>query len=124
MKKIKGIGGVFFKSKDPKAMKEWYRTNLGLDVGEYGATFEWTDAPAACKNGSTTWNLFSESTKYLEPSNKNFMINYIVEDLEGLFESLKKNGVTICDEIASYDYGKFLHIMDPEGNKIELWEPA
>jgi len=124
MKKVTGIGGIFFKCKDPKQMKEWYKTHLGLDTNDYGATFEWADASDPGKKGSTTWSPFSETTKYFEPSTKDFMINYTVSDLEGLVEDLKKAGVAIIDKIESYDYGKFVHIMDMEGNKIQLWEPA
>jgi len=123
MKKVNGIGGIFFKCKDPKAMKEWYKTNLGLNTNDYGATFEWRDDQNPSKKGSTTWSPFSESTKYFEPSAKDFMINYRVENLEALVEDLKKNGVTIVDNIETYDYGKFVHILDAEGNKVELWEP-
>ncbi|MES1214193.1 MAG: VOC family protein [Bacteroidota bacterium] len=123
MKKVTGIGGVFFKCKDPNKMKEWYNTHLGLGAGAYGATFEWREDADPEKKGSTTWNPFSETTKYFEPSAKDFMINYRVENLEALVEELKKEGVTIVDTIESYDYGKFVHILDMEGNKIQLWEP-
>ena len=123
MKKVTGIGGIFFKCKDPKKMKEWYKTHLGLDTNDYGATFEWKEASDSTKNGSTTWSPFAETSKYFEPSTKDFMINYIVTDLEALVEELKKEGVTIVDKIESYDYGKFVHIIDMEGNKIQLWEP-
>jgi predicted enzyme related to lactoylglutathione lyase len=123
MKKVTGIGGVFFKCKDPKQMKEWYNTHLGLNAGQYGATFEWREEGDSAKKGSTSWNPFSETTKYFEPSTKDFMINYRVENIEALVEELRKEGVTIVDKIESYDYGKFVHIIDPEGNKIELWEP-
>ena len=122
MKKVTGIGGIFFKCKDPKEMKEWYKTHLGMDTNEYGVTFEWKEAEDSTKNGSTHWSPFSETTKYFEPSTKDFMINYRVDNLEDLAEELKKEGVTILDTIETYDYGKFLHIMDMEGNKIELWE--
>jgi predicted enzyme related to lactoylglutathione lyase len=123
MKKVTGIGGVFFKSKDPKKMKEWYKTHLGLDAGDYGATFEWSEAEDPTKKGSTSWNLFSETSKFFDPSAKDFMVNYRVADLETLVEELKKEGVTVLDNIESYDYGKFVHILDAEGNKIQLWEP-
>ncbi|MEO8086168.1 MAG: VOC family protein [Bacteroidota bacterium] len=123
MKKVKGIGGVFFKCKDPGKMKEWYKTHLGLDTNDYGATFEWREASDSAKNGSTSWSPFAETTKYFEPSAKDFMINYIVADLDALVEDLKKEGVTIVDKIESYDYGKFVHILDVEGNKVQLWEP-
>ena len=123
MKKVTGIGGIFFKCKDPNKMKEWYQTNLGLNTNEYGAVFEWYQGADNTKKGFTTWSPFAEKTKYFEPSTKEFMINYRVENLEALVEELKKNGVTVVDAIESYDYGKFVHILDAEGNKIELWEP-
>ena len=123
MKKVTGIGGIFFKCKDPNKMKEWYKTHLGLDTNEWGATFEWGEASDATKKGSTQWSPFAETTKYFEPSTKDFMINYRVADLEALVEELKKEGVTIVDNIETYDYGKFVHIIDMEGNKIQLWEP-
>lgn len=123
MKRVTGIGGIFFKCNDPDKMKEWYKTHLGLDTNEYGATFEWKEASDSTKNGSTQWSPFPETTKYFEPSAKDFMVNYRVADLEALVEELKKEGVTIVDEIETYDYGKFVHIIDMEGNKIQLWEP-
>ena len=123
MKKVTGIGGIFFKCKDPKKMNEWYKTHLGFDNNDYGANFEWRENADPAKKGSTQWSAFSETTKYFDPSAKDFMINYRVENLEALVEQLKKEGVTIVDKIESYDYGKFVHIMDMEGNKIELWEP-
>ncbi len=124
MKKVTGIGGIFFKSKDPVATNEWYKTHLGFDVTPYGTSFEWLHTDDATKKGTTQWNPFKETTKYFEPSTKDFMINYRVDDLEALVEELKKENVTICDSIESYDYGKFVHILDNEGNKIQLWEPA
>lgn len=123
MKKVTGIGGIFFKSKDPEAIKAWYQQHLGIPVEPYGTVFEWRHADDSDKKGTTVWNPFKESTKYFEPSEKPFMINYRVEDLEALLVELRAGGVTILDEIAVYDYGKFVHILDPEGNKIELWEP-
>ena len=123
MKKVTGIGGIFFKCKDPGKMKDWYHQNLGLNTNDYGAVFEWFQGADSTKKGFTTWSPFSENTKYFAPSTKDFMVNYRVENLEALVEELKKNGVTIVDSIESYDYGKFVHILDPEGNKIELWEP-
>ena len=124
MKKVTGIGGIFFKCKDPKKMNEWYKTHLGLNTNDYGATFEWREESDSTKKGATQWSPFAESTKYFEPSAKDFMINYRVADLEALVEELKKEGVTIVDKIESYDYGKFVHIIDIEGNKVELWEPT
>jgi predicted enzyme related to lactoylglutathione lyase len=123
MKKVTGIGGIFFKCKDTKKMNEWYKTHLGFDTSEYGTNFQWREEDDTTKKGSTLWSPFSETTKYFEPSTKDFMINYRVENLEGLVEQLKSEGVTILDNIEVYAYGKFVHIMDIEGNKIELWEP-
>lgn len=123
MKKVTGIGGVFFKCKDVSKINEWYKTHLGLDTNEYGANFQWKEIDDSSKEGSTQWSPFSETTKYFEPSTKDFMINYRVENLESLVEELKKEGVTILDTIETYDYGKFVHIMDIEGNKVQLWEP-
>jgi predicted enzyme related to lactoylglutathione lyase len=123
MKKVTGIGGIFFKCKDPNKMKEWYQQHLGINTNQYGAVFEWYQGADSTKKGFTTWSPFKETTKYFEPSTKEFMINYRVEDLEGLVEELKKHGVTVVDAIETYDYGKFVHILDPEGNKVELWQP-
>ena len=123
MKKVSGIGGVFFKCKDPQKVKDWYAKNLGVVGDEYGVNFEWIQADDPSKKGMTVWAPFPDSTKYFDPSEKDFMINYRVENLEALVAELKSAGVTILDEIATYDYGKFVHILDPEGNKIELWEP-
>jgi len=123
MKKVTGIGGIFFKCKDPKAVNEWYKTHLGLNTTPYGTSFEWRDIDDSTKKGVTQWSTFAEKTKYFEPSTKDFMINYRVENLEALAEQLKTEGVTIVDKIEDTDYGKFLHILDAEGNKIELWEP-
>lgn len=123
MKKVTGIGGIFFKCKDANNVKEWYKTHLGFDVNEFGASFEWRQDDDPTKKGSTQWSPFGDSTKYFEPSTKDFMINYRVENLESLVEQLRIEGVTILDNIETYDYGKFIHILDVEGNKIELWEP-
>jgi predicted enzyme related to lactoylglutathione lyase len=123
MKKVTGLGGVFFKCDDPKAMNEWYSKNLGLPSTAYGTTFEWRLDDDPSVKGSTSWCTFPQNTDYFKPSNKPFMINYRVEDLVGLLEELRRDNVTIVDEIAEYDYGKFVHVLDPEGNIIELWEP-
>ena len=119
-KKVTGIGGIFFKCKDPKEMRNWYNKNLGLVTNEYGSTFEFRLADEPDKRAFSQWSRFAEDTKYFAPSEKKFMINYRVENLENLVKELKEEGVTICDEIETYDYGKFIHIMDTEGNKIEL----
>lgn len=123
MKKVTGIGGIFFKCKDPGKMNEWYKTHLGLNTSKYGAVFEWRQGADTTKKGFTQWSPFPEKTKYFGPSEKDFMINYRVENLNALVAELKKDGVTITDSIETVDYGKFVHIMDMEGNKLELWEP-
>ena len=123
MKKVTGIGGIFFKCKDPKAINEWYKLHLGFDTTPYGTTFEWRDAEDSTQKGLTQWNPFPADTKYFAPSEKDFMINYRVENLEALVEELKRDGVTVLDAIATSEYGKFVHILDPEGNAIELFEP-
>lgn len=123
MKKVTGIGGIFFKCKDPEKIKEWYKNHLGLDTDEYGTSFEWRQADDGSKKGFTQWSPFDEKTKYFEPSKKEFMINFRVENLSELVEKLSIEGVTILDTIESFEYGKFIHILDIEGNKIELWEP-
>ena len=108
MKRVTGIGGIFFKCKDPKQMREWYKTYLGLNTNQYGAVFEWYQGADSTKKGFSQWSPFKETTKYFEPSTKEFMINYRVENLEALVEELKKEGVTVTDTIATYDYGKFI----------------
>lgn len=124
MKRVTGIGGVFFKCKSPDKMKDWYKNHLGFNTDEYGTGFEWRLSEDPSKKGFTQWSPFKEDTTYFAPSEKDFMINYRVENLEELVKQLKEEGVQIVDEIETYDYGKFVHILDPEGNKIELWEPV
>ncbi len=121
--RVTGIGGIFFKCKDPKAVRDWYKKNLGLDTDKYGTNFMWWQGADSTKKGSTQWSPFSEKTKYFEPSTKEFMINYRVDNLDALVEALKKDSVKITDKIEIFNYGKFIHILDNEGNKIELWEP-
>jgi predicted enzyme related to lactoylglutathione lyase len=123
LKRVTGIGGIFFKCKDPGKMRDWYNTHLGLSTNKYGSVFEWRQASDGTKKGFTQWSPFKETTKYFEPSTKEFMINYRVHDLTALVVELQKEGVTITDTIQTFDYGKFVHILDVEGNKIELWEP-
>lgn len=122
-KKVTGIGGVFFKCKDPKKVREWYQIHLGLNTNQYGCVFEWYQGADSTKKGFTQWSPFSEKTKYFDPSTKEFMINYRVANLDELLAQLKAAGVVITDTVQSVEYGKFVHIMDIEGNKIELWEP-
>jgi predicted enzyme related to lactoylglutathione lyase len=121
--KITGVGGIFFKCKDPEQIKEWYARNFGLKTDEYGALFEFRKTDEPDTKAFLQWSPFSDKTGYFAPSEKEFMINYRVTAIEELVENLKKNGVTVLDSIESFEYGKFVHILDPEGNKIELWEP-
>lgn len=123
MKKVTGIGGIFLKCKDPEKIKEWYKKNLGFETDQWGTNFEWQQTDNPVKKGFTQWSPFPETTNYMEPSTKDFMINYRVENIETLVEEFKKEGVTVVDEIEIFEYGKFVHILDIEGNKIELWEP-
>lgn len=123
LKRVTGIGGIFFKCKDPKKMREWYKIHLGLNTNPYGAVFEWRQGVDTSKKGFTQWSPFAETTKYFEPSTEDFMINYRVGNLVGLVDQLRKENVTITDSIETVEYGKFVHIMDIEGNKVELWEP-
>jgi len=124
MKKVTGIGGIFFRSDNPDKIKKWYHENLGLVIDAYGSPFEFRNANNPEEINYLQWSPFDKNTKYFEPSKKDFMINYRVENLAQLVGDLKNNGVTIVDEIEAFDYGKFVHILDPEGNKIELWEPV
>lgn len=123
-KRVTGIGGIFFKCDDPKKVKEWYSKHLGIPATEYGAIFMWQGKDEKDKEGMTVWNTFTQSAKKFEPSQKQFMFNYRIENLEELLKALKTEGVEQIGEMESYDYGKFAWIMDCEGNKIELWEPA
>jgi len=121
--RVTSIGGVFFKCKNPKEVRNWYKENLGFSVNDYGAVFEWHQGADSTKKGFTQWSPFSDKTKYFEPSTKDFMINFRVVNIESLVSDLKSKNVTVLDSIETFDYGKFVHIMDNEGNKIELWEP-
>ncbi len=121
--KVTGVGGIFFKSSDSKKSMDWYGENLGMAITEYGSPFEFRNAHNPDEINYLNWSPFADDTDYFEPSKKEFMINYRVQNIEGLVTKLKLNGVSILDEIVEYDYGKFVHIMDLDGNKIELWEP-
>jgi predicted enzyme related to lactoylglutathione lyase len=124
--KVTGIGGIFFFSDNLKETKEWYTKNLGIEINDWGSSsFESRNINKADEINSLQWKPFKKGDEYFSPSKKDFMINYQVQNIEGLVNKLKENGVTILDSIATYDgIGKFIHIMDTEGNKIELWEPA
>lgn len=123
--KVTGIGGIFFYSDNLAGTKEWYTKNLGIDINNWGSSsFESRNINKPEEINSLQWCPFKKESDHFSPSKKEFMINYRVQNIEGFVAKLKENGVTILDEMATYDYGKFIHIMDAEGNKIELWEPA
>lgn len=119
--RVTGLGGIFFKTKNPEETKKWYKERLGLPVDDYGCTFWWKDKKG--NDCSTQWSPFKEDTNYFSPSKKEFMMNFRVENLHELLAILKEEGVTTVGEVEEYDYGKFGWILDPDGNKIELWEP-
>ena len=122
--KVTGIGGIFFFTDNPQDTKDWYQKHLGIDCNEWGATFASRNLENADEINYLQWSPFKTGSEYFAPSKKEFMINYRVQNIEGLVAQFKQNGVTVLDEIASFDYGKFVHILDHEGNKIELWEPV
>jgi len=123
--KVTGIGGIFFFSDNPKETQAWYAKNLGLEINDWGSSsFESRNIDRPDEINSLQWSPFKKGDEYFSPSKKEFMINYRVQNIEGLVSKLTENGVTILDSITTYSYGKFVHIMDAEGNKIELWEPV
>ncbi|MGI6222928.1 MAG: VOC family protein [Prevotella sp.] len=125
MAKVTGIGGVFFKCKDPAKMKQWYKDNLGIESDAYGHTFKWYEEKNSNKVGRTVWSPFPDKTDYFGDSGQQMMLNYRVNNIEQLVKDLQAKGVKIVDKIESYEgIGKFVHILDAEGNRIELWEPV
>lgn len=124
MKRVTGIGGIFFKAKDPKALGDWYRQHLGIDVQAWGgAAFGWNGADNPEGIGTTVWSPFAADTGYFAPSDAPFMVNYRVEDLHALLAALRAEGVQVMDKVEESEHGKFGWVMDPEGNKLELWQP-
>ena len=124
MKRVTGIGGIFFKSKDPKALAAWYKTHLGIEVEEWGgAAFRWKGPGNPEGGGTTVWSPFAADTSYFAPSTATFMINYRVEDLHAVLAALRAEGVQVEEKIDESEYGKFGWVVDPEGNKLELWQP-
>jgi len=122
--RVTGIGGIFFYSDHLKETKEWYTKNLGIEINDWGSSgFESRNIDRPDEINSLQWKPFEKGDDYFSPSKKEFMINYRVQNIEGLVTKLTENGVTILDNMETYDFGKFIHIMDAEGNKIELWEP-
>lgn len=122
MKRVTSLGGIFFKCQNPELIREWYGQHLGIQTDQYGTSFEWRKSEKPEEKGFTAWSPFKSDTKYFDPSPKDFMINFRVENLEALVPILKSEGVNVVDDIETFEYGKFVHIMDPEGNKVELWE--
>lgn len=123
MRRVTGIGGIFFKSKDPQALGEWYRRHLGLDVEEWGGVvFRWADDNASGA-GTTIWSPFGQDSSYFAPSTAPFMVNFRVEDLHALLAALRAEGCSVDDKVEESEYGKFGWVMDPEGHRIELWQP-
>ena len=124
MNKVTGIGGIFFKAKDPVALRAWYQKHLGIDVQVWGgAAFRWADPEGNPVGGTTAWNITKEDTDYFAPSTSSFMVNYRVADLHALVNDLRAEGCNVLDKIDESEYGKFAWVIDPEGNKAELWEP-
>lgn len=122
--RVTGIGGVFFKARDPKALGAWYRDNLGLDVSEWGGVvFQWQTPEYPQPDGSTIWSIFPADSKYFAPSESPFMINFRVDDLDAMLASLRAKGCAVDEKQQDSEYGKFGWVMDPEGNRVELWQP-
>ena len=125
MKRVTGIGGIFFSAKDPAALQAWYKQHLGIDVQPWGgAAFDWTDAEGNPTKGTTAWLIGADDGKHFAPSKSTFMVNYRVENLTTLLQALRDEGCNVLEKTTEdADYGKFGWVMDPEGNKVELWEP-
>jgi predicted enzyme related to lactoylglutathione lyase len=124
MKRVVGIGGVFIKSKDPDTLKAWYRKHLGMDIQEWGGmAFQWNTPDNPNPNGATIWSIFEESSPYFNPSEAQFMVNYRVEDLHGILAALIAEGCDVDEKTEESEFGKFGWVMDPDGNRVELWEP-
>jgi predicted enzyme related to lactoylglutathione lyase len=124
MKRVTGIGGIFFKARDPAALLAWYRKHLGIDVQEWGGTaFAWADAQGQPMKGTTVWSIGALDNDYYAPSTAPFMVNYRVEDLAALLAALRAEGCDVLDKTDDSEYGKFGWVIDPEGNKVELWQP-
>jgi predicted enzyme related to lactoylglutathione lyase len=124
MKRVTGVGGIFFSARDPKALCDWYRTHLGIDVQEWGgAAFEWTDGEGNPVKGTTAWTVVPEGADNFAPGKASFMVNYRVDDLAALLQALRDEGCEVLEQTDESEYGRFGWVMDPEGNKIELWEP-
>jgi predicted enzyme related to lactoylglutathione lyase len=125
MKRVTGVGGIFFKAKDAPALRAWYKQHLGIDVQEWGGTaFNWTDGEGKPVAGTTAWSIGSAQSDQFAPSTAAFMVNYRVEDLHALIKALREEGCNVLEKIDDSEYGKFAWVIDPEGNKVELWQPV
>jgi len=124
MRRVTGIGGIFMSAMDPKALRDWYKKHLGIDVQDWGgAVFTWTNSEGNPTKGTTTWSVGPADGKYFAPSKSTFMVNYRVEDLAALLKALREEGCNVLEKTDDSEYGKFGWVMDPEGNKVELWQP-
>ena len=124
MQRVTGIGGVFFNSPNPVVLRAWYKAHLGIDVQEWGGTaFQWIDAEGKPTAGTTVWTINDATDKPFAPSTASFMVNYRVADLHALVKALREEGCNVLDQLDESAYGKFAWVIDPDGNKIELWEP-
>jgi len=124
MKRVTGIGGIFFKAKDAPSLQAWYKQHLGIDVQVWGgATFNWTDSEGTPVAGKTAWSIVPEESDQFDPGSSSFMVNYRVEDLNGLVKVLKEEGCNVLEENNESEFGRFAWLIDPEGNKVELWQP-
>jgi predicted enzyme related to lactoylglutathione lyase len=124
MKRVTGIGGIFFKAKDAAALQAWYKRHLGIEVQEWGgAAFTWADSNGQPMGGTTIWSIGAAGGDHFAPSSASFMVNYRVEDVHALVKALKEEGCSVLDKVDESEYGKFAWVIDPEGNKVELWQP-
>lgn len=124
MKRVTGIGGIFFKAANPAALQAWYKRHLGIDVQDWGGTaFNWTDADGQPYAGTTIWSIGPQDGDQFAPSSAAFMINYRVADLHALVQALREEGCQVLEKIEESEFGKFAWVIDPEGNKVELWQP-
>ena len=124
MKRATGIGGIFFKAKDAPSLQAWYKEHLGVDVQSWGgASFDWADADGKPVAGTTAWQINPQESSHFAPSSASFMVNYRVADLHALIKALKEEGCNVLEKVDDSEYGKFGWVIDPEGNKVELWEP-
>ena len=124
MKRVTGIGGIFFNANDPVALRAWYKQHLGIDVQEWGGTaFTWADASGNPTKGTTVWSIGAANGEHFAPSKSTFMVNYRVEDLAVLLQAILDEGCNVLEKTDDSEYGKFAWVIDPEGNKVELWQP-